>query len=252
MQRFIQACMELINCQEYISWKLPPGWTILLTSNPDEGEEAINYIVTSLDNAQKSRYMSVQLKFDAKCWAEWAEGRIDPRCINFILLNPEIVKNEVNPRLLEMYFNMVSTIKDFEKALPKIQALGEASVGENVALMFSMFINNKLDKLINPEKLYTGDIKTVIKEIDNSINVNGEKRNDIASVLTIRFTNFILNHDKTETVTIDHIDRIEELIKSGILGEDNNYSLVRNLVKAKSQQFKVFFTRKTIMKITEN
>jgi len=29
-QRFLQACMELIDRQSYISWKLPKGWTIIL------------------------------------------------------------------------------------------------------------------------------------------------------------------------------------------------------------------------------
>ena len=46
--RFIQACMELIDRQTYISWSLPKDWHIVLTSNPDNGE----YLVSSIDNAQ--------------------------------------------------------------------------------------------------------------------------------------------------------------------------------------------------------
>jgi len=45
--RFIQAVMELIDRQQYISWKLPKDWHIILTSNPDNGD----YLVNSIDNA---------------------------------------------------------------------------------------------------------------------------------------------------------------------------------------------------------
>ena len=53
MPRFIQATMELIDRGEYISWSLPPNCTIILTSNPDNGD----YNVNSMDNAQKTRYI---------------------------------------------------------------------------------------------------------------------------------------------------------------------------------------------------
>ena len=60
-QRFTQAVMELIECQEYATWSLPQGWTILLSSNPDDGI----YNVTDQDPAQRSRYMNVNLKWNA-------------------------------------------------------------------------------------------------------------------------------------------------------------------------------------------
>lgn len=39
------------------------------TTNPDNGD----YQVTSMDEAQKTRFISCQLKFDVDCWAKWAE-----------------------------------------------------------------------------------------------------------------------------------------------------------------------------------
>ena len=66
---FMQAIMEICDRQEYISWKLPKGWTILLTSNPDNGE----YNVTTLDIAQQTRFVSIEAKFDLDVWARWAE-----------------------------------------------------------------------------------------------------------------------------------------------------------------------------------
>ena len=46
--RFMQAAMEIIDRQEYISWKLPKDWHVILTTNPDSGD----YHVSSLDPAQ--------------------------------------------------------------------------------------------------------------------------------------------------------------------------------------------------------
>ena len=48
--RFSQSVMELIDKQEYISWKLPKGWTVILTANPDDG----TYLVNSIDVAQRT------------------------------------------------------------------------------------------------------------------------------------------------------------------------------------------------------
>ena len=81
--RFIQAVMELIDRQSYISWTLPKDWHIILTANPDNGD----YMVNSVDSAQKTRYVTANLKFDVNVWAQWAESaNIDTRCINFFVI----------------------------------------------------------------------------------------------------------------------------------------------------------------------
>lgn len=47
---FMQATMEIINSVNYISWKLPKYTSVVLSSNPDNGQ----FSVTSLDDAQKT------------------------------------------------------------------------------------------------------------------------------------------------------------------------------------------------------
>ena len=136
-QRFIQACMEIIDRQEYISWKMPKNCTIVLSANPDNGD----YQVQSQDSAQKTRYISIGLKFDKDVWGKWAEKEgIDSRCINFLLLNPELVTQETNARAITAFFNSISSIKTFEDELPLIQMIGEGSVGEEFSNMFISFI----------------------------------------------------------------------------------------------------------------
>jgi hypothetical protein len=42
--------MQLIVAQETLSWSLPKGSSVVLTSNPDDGD----YMVTAADDAQKT------------------------------------------------------------------------------------------------------------------------------------------------------------------------------------------------------
>ena len=150
--RFIQAVMELIDRQSYISWTLPKDWHIMLTAHPDNGD----YMVNSVDSAQKTRYVTANLKFDVDVWAQWAEGAgIDTRCINFLLLHPELVTQETNARSITTFFNSISSFDSFENNLSLIQMIGEGSVGDAFASMFTKFINNKRDKLVTPKDLFT-------------------------------------------------------------------------------------------------
>ena len=123
--RFIQAVMELVDRQTYVSWSLPKDWHIILTANPDNGD----YMVNSVDAAQKTRYITANLKFDVDVWARWAEEEgIDNRCINFLLLHPELVTQETNARSITTFFNSISSFENFEDNLPMIQMIGEGSV----------------------------------------------------------------------------------------------------------------------------
>lgn len=73
----LQACMEITDRQEYISWKLPKGSTVILSNNPDNQE----YFVTTQDIAHQTRYLRFNMKMDVDCWAEWAEKEgVDGRC----------------------------------------------------------------------------------------------------------------------------------------------------------------------------
>ena len=230
-QRFTQAVMELVLCQEYASWKLPLGWTILLSSNPDDGM----YNVTDQDAAQKSRYMNVSLGWDATIWAEWAEkNKIDGRCINFVLLNKEIVKEEtpeVNARSITLFFNAISSINNFEKNLSLIQLLGEGSLGVEVTTMFTSFIHNKMDKLITPEEIFNtsnafSGIESTIKGLVKS---GTDYRADIAYVITTRMLNYLEHSIKESQISTNLLDRIEQIVLSQMLGSDLKFVLGRKI-----------------------
>ena len=243
--RFIQAVMELIDRQQYISWKLPKDWHIILTANPDNGD----YLVNSIDNAQKTRFISVNLKFDLKCWGKWAEqAKLDGRCINFMLMHPELVTKEVNSRSVSMFFNSISSLKSFEDSLPLIQMIGEGSVGSEFSTLFTMFINNKLDKMISPENIMTQDEQYVMNTLKGLVGKDKAYRADIAATLGTRIANHLEFYSKDNTVEKPLIERISKIVTEKIFATDICYNMVKSIYNSNPNKFKLMMLNKELVK----
>tara|TARA_R110002126_G_scaffold11697_2_gene52027 strand:- start:31105 stop:32283 length:1179 start_codon:yes stop_codon:yes gene_type:complete len=245
--RFIQACMELVDRQTYISWTLPKDWHIILTANPDNGD----YMVNSTDPAQKTRYITANLKFDIDVWARWAEqNEIDTRCINFLLMHPELVTQETNARSISTFFNSISSIKKFEDELPLVQMIGEGSVGNEFASMFTTFINNKLDKLVTPREIVLGDEKVVLPQLRECVGSGDNYRADIASLLATRIANFSVAYSKTDTVNPKMQQRLIKLCTLDYLTDDLKYLVVRTIFTGNKQKFNQMMMNPAIIKMT--
>ena len=246
----MQATMELIDRQEYVSWKLPKDWHIILTTNPDNGD----YNVTSLDVAQKTRFISVELKFDVDVWAKWAEqANIDGRCINFLLMHPESVTQRINPRAVTTFFNAISSIPDFDSNLPLIQMIGEGSVGPEFASLFTMFINNKLDKIISPQDILIKDEKYVVSTLRSIFGDEDSYRGDIASVVSTRLVNYSLAFAAKHSISQDMIDRLVVLSsKEDVFTEDLKYRLVKDIVNGNKPKFQRIMMNQEIIKMSLN
>jgi hypothetical protein len=246
--RFMQATMEIIDRQEYVSWKLPKGWTVILTSNPDNGD----YQVTSLDEAQKTRFITSYLKFDMDCWARWAEQNdIDTRCINFMLLHPELTEKRANARSFTTFFNSISSLESFEESLPIIQMIGEGSVGGEFATMFTMFINNKLDKLVTPKDVLTNNSWEYIKgQLKSCIGEGNNYRADIASLMTTRIINYAVHYSNNNTVTQPLIERVTNLITDDIFSNDLKYYIVKGILNGNKQKWSKLMLNPEVIKMT--
>ena len=246
--RFIQACMELVDRQTYISWSLPEDWHIILTANPDNGD----YMVNSVDSAQKTRYITANLKFDIDVWARWAEeAGIDSRCINFLLLNPELVTQETNARSISTFFNAISSFDNFEDNLSLIQMIGEGSVGDEFASMFTTFINNKLDKLVTPKDLLLHDDQSyILGELRSCIGKDDSYRADIASALATRLANYSVVHSKEKTINQKITDRLIALCTKDYFTDDLKYLVVRTIFNGNKQKFNKMMMNPEIIKMT--
>ena len=246
--RFIQAVMELVDRQTYISWVLPKDWHIILTSNPDNGD----YMVNSIDSAQKTRYITANLKFDIEVWARWAESaNIDSRCINFLLLNPELVTQETNARSITAFFNAISSFESFEDNLSLIQMIGEGSVGDTFASMFTTFINNKLDKLVTPKDLLTHENESyILGELGSCVGKDDAYRADIASTLATRLANYAVVYSKEKTVSQKITDRLIALCTKDYFTNDLKYLVVRTIFNGNKQKFNKMMMNPEIIKMT--
>ena len=246
-QRFMQACMEVLDRQEYISWKLPKNWHVILTTNPDNGD----YNVTTLDVAQKTRFISVEMKYDVNVWAKWAEkAAIDGRCINFMLMHPELVTQRVNPRSITTFFNGISSIPKFEDNLPLVQMIGEGSVGTDFSSMFTMFINNKLDKMISPEDLLTKDEAYVKGALLSSVGEGDDFRADLSSVIATRVINYALTVAEKGSVPKAMIDRLAK-VTTEFEGFTNDlrYYMVKEIVNGNKVKFSALMADTAVVKM---
>ena len=245
--RFMQATMEILDRQEYVSWKLPKNWHVILTTNPDNGD----YNVTSLDVAQKTRFISVELKYDSDVWAKWAENAgIDGRCINFMLMHPELVTQRVNPRSITTFFNAISSIDKFEDSLPLVQMIGEGSVGADFSSMFTMFINNKLDRIISPEDILTKDKDYVMGALTNAVGKDDDFRADISSVIATRLINYSLVQAEKGSVPAGVIDRLAILTtECDAFTNDLRYYMVKEIVNGNKVKFSKLMQNTNVVKM---
>lgn len=240
---FMQAIMELINRGEYISWKLPKYTNIVCSSNPDNGE----YNVSSLDEAQKSRMINFNVKLDMLNWAEWAENNnIDGRAINFALMYKDeifVKKNDVqivNPRSYTTFCKAINCIKDWDKPV-NLSLILQISKGcflndpnNIVGNLFTTFINNKLDKLIQPKEMIKLTWDELSAKMEETVYVDGKYRTDIANILTTRFVNYVLHLLATKggIKENDLFSRILEIIENPkvLFTEDLIFYLIKTLV----------------------
>jgi hypothetical protein len=248
-EKFIQATMTLLENQTYNNWSLPKGSFVILTSNPDNG----NYSVSTMDNAQKTRVINVNYKFDAQVWARYAEKTgVDGRCINYLLLHPELMKEDsgINARTVTMFFNSLMSIEDFSKELPLIQQLGEATTNPEFTIMFTTFINNKLDKLVTPKNMLLHDNESyILGEIKSCIGQGDSYRADIASVLATRLINFTIEYAEKHTINQTIIDRLIAFATVDLFTNDLKYIIIKNIIKGNKQKFQKLMLNTEVIKM---
>lgn len=243
----MQACMELINTGSYISWKLPKYTNIVLTTNPNDG----SYSVTGLDDAQKSRFCSFNIKFDINNFAEWAEMyQMENKAINFALyysnelFDPSHPNHldTINPRSYTTFTNIISGIKNWDKpeSLALILNISKGCFHDPnnvVGSLFTSFIANKLDKLVTPEDMLMKKWDTVKEDIEKCVYEKEDYHPEIAAVLNTRLLNYSVNYlkegNKADVVCnrlLDLIDNSNSSTDKHLFSEDLIFNIIKTIV----------------------
>jgi hypothetical protein len=147
-----------------------------------------------------------------------------------------------------MFFNSISSIKSFDDSLPLIQMIGEGSVGPEFSSLFTMFINNKLDKMISPENIFKQDEKYVLTTLKGLVGKDSKYRADIASTLSTRIINYLDLYSKNNPVEKDTIGRISKLVTEEIFTTDICYNMVKSIYNNNMSKFKTMIMDKELVK----
>ena len=245
----MQAMMTIVEERRYDSWELPKNTVIILTTNPDNGE----YNVASLDLAQKTRFRYVQMEFCVEAWAQWAEkSGLDGRCINFALGHPEMFKKEgdgigfgktLNARIMTKFFEDIGELDDFSKSLHYIQMAGLGSVGEGFTKTFITFINNKLDKLPNPQDLFKGKLEEALgalQSVCGNFQIASSYNPATSSIMATRLINFVIYGEHSKW-TKDENQRTVDLMFGNAFSEDLKFHMAKRFLSddAKKQSGKL-------------
>ena len=237
----LQATMELLDKGELGSWKLPKNTQVVLTSNPDNGE----YSVSSMDNAQKTRFITFQTEFDVKLLAKHMEEvGVRDEFINFALISPEIFnKNKNNSqatgRTYMAFARTLETVKDLASSdgLDRVINISSGIFNDPdnmISNQFTIFLNKKLDKLITPEDMINKPWKDVADILEKTVgHADSDKyRTDIAATLTFRLVNYTIhNLNKPGSNANTFINRIFDIVRHDkqFLTVDLIYSMVSKL-----------------------
>tara|TARA_R100000805_G_C3561539_1_gene70228 strand:- start:233 stop:739 length:507 start_codon:yes stop_codon:yes gene_type:complete len=166
-------------------------------------------------------------------------------------MHPELVTQETNARSISTFFNAISSFEKFDENLPLIQMIGEGSVGEEFASMFTIFINNKLDKLVTPKDLLTHDNEQyILGELGSCVGKDDSYRADIASTLATRLGNYAVVYSKENTVNQKITDRLLTLCTKEYFSNDLKYLIVRTIFNGNKQKFNKFMMNPEIIKMT--
>ena len=214
----------------------------------------------------KWRYISFDLEYDIDVWAKWAEEEgIDSRGINFVLSYPELLAKEgnvqrINQRSIVTFFNTISGFNDFsnKKTLALILNIAGGCFTTEynvVGNLFTMFVANKLDKLVTPEEMVTKNWSHLKSDLEKCLYDGEQYRADIASILTTRFLNYVnILFDKKGGKTDDVVKRILEFIDEKnekiLLSEDLIFNMIKTLaIKYPTRTKKLMANPKIIKKL---
>lgn len=246
--RIISGIMQLLQDYQLASWSVPEGWHIVLTANPPGGE----YVVRELDDAVMTRMLHIQMRYDGKAWARWAESQgIDPRGISFVLGYPELITGKrTTPRTLVQFFNAIESVPDLtdDESTEFVLTVGRSCLDPETVGEFMYFMKNDWTKIIQPEEILSAkkfeDIEKRVNALVRPKQKKGKPKStttagkmskssidrvDLANIITQRLVNKILLMQ--EPFTQAQRDNVVRFLKLELIPLDLRVAAGRDLYK---------------------
>lgn len=195
--RILRGLMQLIQTGGLVSWRLPPGWQIVATANPDNAD----YSVTAMDDAMLTRFRHITMEFDVNSWVRWAKANdVDKRGIDFVQSYPELsIGRRTTPRSLTSFFESIRNFPDLRSKVELVHTFGMASLDESTVVAFIAFIHEGILTLPSPEEILDAeDFKAVcahLKEV--ACGEDDELKIDRLNVVCTRLVDHLLHSEYT-------------------------------------------------------
>lgn len=244
----MQAVMNLILFGKFGTWELPKGTQIVILDNPDDG----NYNVASLDDAQKTRFLSYFVKGDVNAWVKWAsKSNIHEECINFLYKTPEAVTKSNTDSLTDyvpsyrvwtMFFERISHISNLNDPnyLREIKIAGIGSIGEKMLNLFKLFVDNNLGAIPSLHEVFSNktSVTDSVKLLKSSIYEKDQLRNDIKGLIGIRLIGYCSNPNN---LTDNFFNKFEAIISQNVITSEIIIRIFKDLGKSNPKIYDKFF-----------
>ena len=191
MPHVIQGLQQFIINRKYHNLELPPGWTIVVTSNPDNGM----YNVVSTDLAFATRIVTVAYNRPEEIFIEQLERQaVCDTMANFWIQNKEqlnleqlrLVPPEPNDRVRMTFNHLFPYLEQDEEALVTV---GSAMFGYTWVEAFLGFLRND-EPPISPEEILDSYGNTLEERVQAMLQTG---RNDLLRVSCHRLVNKLRN-----------------------------------------------------------
>jgi hypothetical protein len=128
--------------------------------------------------------------------------------------------------------------------------IGEGSVGVDFSSMFTMFINNKLDKIISPEDALTKDEAYVMGALTAAVGKDDDFRADISSVIATRLINYSLLYSETNSISPSMVQRLIKLTTDcDAFTDDLRYYMIKEIVNGNKVKFSPLMLNANVVKM---
>jgi len=248
-----QGMMPIILEQGFLSFQLPIGWTVVATTNPDNGE----YQVATMDAAQMGRMIHIDVKQDTSVWALWAERKgFNDQAINFMLKFPEILNDQtfgVSARSMSLALQVAGDKLTSPEHAFFVRTAMSGSVGAQVYQFLQTFINYGMDKLMPVADFFEKPMPAIVKKFNEDTKSKGNGnvtnvRHDICSIYATRVANFMST--LPQDASVDYMKRLFDILDNDELftielkctiamrWAESNHPLVKELLKEESMKTK--------------
>ena len=129
--------------------------------------------------------------------------------------------------------------------------IGEGSIGAEASTMFTMFINNKLDRIISPEDIMTNPNEAyVIGALNSAVGIGDDFRADISSVISTRVINYCLTYATDKSIPDAMVNRLTKLVTDcGAFTDDLRYFMVKEIVNGNKVKWQKLMMNANVVKM---